>query len=163
MAYEYDWEKIEAEYVTGNISYRELCDKYGISYNALSLQASKKKWTAKRKDHRAKMVSKSIKKIEEKGIAYKNTLYELASSMANKLKDIINERSIEDFVAMGLKPRDITSAIKDIEDILHIKSERDLEEQIARIEKLRKDAEGDGSNKKEIKITIAGELDEYSK
>lgn len=42
--------------------------------------------------------------------------------------------------AKGVKPRDITGAIKDLEDALHIKSEADIREQAARIKKMEKDA-----------------------
>ena len=159
----FDWNKIETEYVTGNMSYRKLCEKYGISYTALTYQAKNKNWVEKRISFRADLVSKSIEKIGEEGVDYKATLYEIAYSMATQLKEAIAGKSILDFAVLGIKPRDITGAIKDIVDILSVKSDRDIEEQIARIEKLKKDVEGDGNNKKEIIVTIAGELDEYSK
>jgi hypothetical protein len=57
--------------------------------------------------------------------------------------------------------RHITSSLKDLRDIKGYKSDLDMQEQIARIEKLRKDAEGDTTDK-EIKVTIGGDLEVYS-
>ncbi len=62
----------------------------------------------------------------------------------------------------GLKPRDITGAIKDIEDILHIKSEADMREQEARIKNLQKQVDEDSVDRK-ITVHIEGNANEYSK
>ena len=60
----------------------------------------------------------------------------------------------------GLKQ--IASALKDIKEVKMLRSELDRQEQEARIDKLRKEAAVEKKNN-EIKVTIAGGLDEYSK
>lgn len=60
----------------------------------------------------------------------------------------------------GLKQ--IAAALKDIKEVKMLKSELDRQEQEARIEKLRKEAAVEKENN-EIKVIIAGDLDEYSK
>ena len=57
--------------------------------------------------------------------------------------------------------RQITASLKDLREIKGYKSELDMQEQMARIEKLRKDVEEDGPDK-EIKVTIGGDLEVYS-
>ena len=64
---------------------------------------------------------------------------------------------MSELAAAGIKPRDITGAIKDLEDILHVKSAADLQEQEARIAKLRREAEGDTTES--VKIVIAGDAE----
>ena len=56
---------------------------------------------------------------------------------------------------------EFASQIKDIKEIQGIKSAIDIREQEARIANLRKNAETEDTNK-EIKVTIVGDLDEYS-
>ena len=82
--------------------------------------------------------------------------------MALQLQSITKDKTIEDLAMLGLKPRDITSAAKDIGEILHIKSDIDLKEQEARIANLRKQAES-GDTNKEINIIIAENAEDYSK
>ena len=157
-----DWKIIKTEYITTNTSYRKLCEKYDIPFNTLQCRAKKEKWVELRKQHQDNIVSKSVEKAEESAIDYKSDLYDLAYKVATQLKDMINENTISDLVAMGIKPRDITGAIKDLEDALHIKSMSDIKEQEARIAKLRKEVKEEDKNDKKIIVCIKGDADDYS-
>ena len=158
----YDWHTIKTEYITTSISYRKLCEKHNIPFNTLQCRAKKEKWVEERNKHQDRVVAKSIQKSESKAIDYKKTLYEIAYKVARQLNDMTEQNTIFDLAAMGIKPKDITGAIKDLEDALHVKSEVDLREQEARIEKLRKETE-DNNESKDIRVVISSELDEYSK
>ena len=57
--------------------------------------------------------------------------------------------------------RDISRILKDLKDIQMIKSDADMREQEARIDKLRKEAMVEKENN-EVKVTMRGELEEYS-
>lgn len=150
-----DWKKIKTEYITTNTSYRKLAKKYDIPFNTLQCRAKKEKWVELRKQHQDNIVTKSIERAEENAIDYKSDLYDLAYKVATQLKDMINENTISELVAMGIKPRDITGAIKDLEDALHIKSVSDIKEQEARIAKLRKEVESEDKDNT-ITINICG-------
>ena len=158
----YDWNAIKTEYITTSISYRKLCEKHNIPFNTLQCRAKKEQWVEERNKHQDRVVAKSIQKSESKAIDYKKTLYEIAYKVARQLNDMTEQNTIFDLAAMGIKPKDITGAIKDLEDALHVKSEVDLREQEARIEKLRKETE-DNNESKDIRVVISSELDEYSK
>ena len=157
-----DWKAIQAEYVTTNTSYRKLAAKYSIPLSTIRDRATNGKWTELRAQSRLKVVTKSIEKAEAKEIDCKTILYDLALSMARKLTDFVDTHTVLEMAVLQIKPRDITGAIKDLQDSLHIKSERDLREQEARIKKLQKDAETEDAAAREIKVTIAGALEEYS-
>ena len=135
-----DWNKVKTEYILTSISYRKLAEKYDTPFNTLQCRAKKEKWVELRKKHQDKIVAKSVAKAESKAVDYKSTLYDLAFKVAKQLSDMTDEMSISQLSAMGIKPRDITGAIKDLEDALHVKGESDLKEQEARIAKLRKEA-----------------------
>lgn len=47
-----NWDKMETEYVTGDLSYKQLADKYGVSKTSIGRRAIKHDWTAKRRRHR---------------------------------------------------------------------------------------------------------------
>lgn len=155
-----DWKKIKTEYITTNTSYRKLAKKYDIPFNTIQCRAKKEKWVELRKQHQDNIVSKSVEKAEENAIDYKSDLYDLAYKVATQLKDMINENTISDLVAMGIKPRDITGAIKDLEDALHIKSMSDIKEQEARIAKLRKEVKEEKRDTN-INITFGDEVKKY--
>ena len=70
---------------------------------------------------------------------------------------LLEVKSIVD--RQGLKQ--IASALKDIKEIKMLRSELDRQEQEARIDKLRKEAIVEKESN-EVKVTILGELEEYS-
>lgn len=61
-----NWKKIKAEYLAGDISYRKLADKYGVSEAALTRKAVKDGWAKKRDEVRSKSEAKAKQKIVEK-------------------------------------------------------------------------------------------------
>lgn len=158
-----DWIKIKTEYVTTTISYRELSKKYNVPFNTLQCRARKENWVDLRKKHQDNIVTKYTKKVESKAIDYKSALYDLAYKIAMQLVDMTEDNTITDLIKRGIKPRDITGAIKDLGDIFHVKSDVDLLEQEARIEKLRKEAQSDRNEDNTIKVVISNDAEEYSK
>lgn len=157
-----DWNKIKTEYITTSISYRKLAEKYETPFNTLQCRARKEKWVELRKKHQDKIVTKSVARAESRAVDYKSTLYDLAFKVAKQLSDMTDEMSISQLSAMGIKPRDITGAIKDLEDALHVKSESDLKEQEARIAKLRKEAETESKDDMTIQVVIPKSVEDYS-
>ena len=157
-----DWNAIKTEYITTNTSYRKLSDKYNIPFNTVQCRGKREGWVDLRTQYQDEIEEKAIKKAANKVSDYKSTLYDLAYDIAMQLKTMTQGKTIEDLARAGLKPRDITGAIKDIEDILHIKSEADMREQEARIKNLQKQVDDDPVNRK-ITVHIEGNANDYSK
>lgn len=156
-----DWKKIKTEYITTNISYRNLAKKYDVPFNTLQCRAKKENWVELRQRHQDNIVAKSVEKAEESAIDYKSAIYDLAYKVVMQLNDMTDNKTISELVKIGIKPRDITGAIKDLEDALHIKSMSDMREQEARIANLQKQAVEDAP--KEITVHIQGDANDYSK
>ena len=57
-----NYAKIKAEYVTSDISLRELAEKYNLNLSALQKQSAKGKW----RDERKKNIEKKAEKVAEK-------------------------------------------------------------------------------------------------
>ena len=61
-----DWLKIKNEYVNGNISYRKLAEKHGVSASALMQKAAKEKWAEEKEHQQSKTEAKTKQKTEDK-------------------------------------------------------------------------------------------------
>ena len=57
---EKDWEAIKTEYITTDISYRSLADKYGMTYTRLHTRAFEEDWKSARDEYKDKLVKKSV-------------------------------------------------------------------------------------------------------
>lgn len=69
MARKVNWEKIKAEYITGNIGQRKLAKKYNVSVSVLSKRCSAEKWVEARKKSRDKVVANAVRKAETKQVS----------------------------------------------------------------------------------------------
>ena len=154
-----DWKKLKAEYVRGGVSYRKLADKYGVSFGTLRKVAAKEKWT----DLRSKKVSEADTKLIESMASREARKEDKIQTIADMLLDKIAEKIADGTYTLESKDmRAVTAALKDIRDIKGYKSELDAKEQLARIEKLQREASADNTDK-EIKVVIEGDLDAYSR
>ena len=154
-----DWQTIETEYVTTDISHRQLAEKYGIGRSRLSQYASKEKWSEKRDQHRTKTVSKAVNAIGTKQANMAAKLYGVGGLLLDRVKSILEDNP--EILADTSSMKDVSVVLKNIKDLLMVKSDADMREQEARIEKLRKEAMVEKENN-EVKVTIVGELEEYS-
>lgn len=152
-----DWKKIKADYIAGGISYRKLAAKYGVSFSTLRNIAIREKWTELREQANNKSVTKLVESIGEQNGTYKVSINEVADKLLEKIIGLLDALEVVDSQSI----KQCTSALKDIKDIKGIKSDIDLREQEARINKLRKDAM-DEEKDKTIEIVMEGEVDEYA-
>ena len=152
-----DWKTIETEYVTTDISHRQLAEKYGICRSTISKKATDDKWSEKRNKHRDRTVSKAVNSIGNKQADRAAKLISVSDLLLDKVKSLLE--GSEEIVTDVLK--DVSVILKNLKDIQMIRSEADLREQEARIDKLRKEAMVEKENN-EVKVTMAGELEEYS-
>ena len=155
-----DWQSIKTEYITTNTSYRKLAQKYGVSYNAIGNRSRDEKWQELRDQHLSKTMTKTMNAIASQQASRAAKLISVSDLLLDKIKSLVEGKPELLIVPQNLKH--ISGVLKDLKDIQMIKSEADLREQEARIEKLRKEAMIEKENN-EIKVTIVGDLDEYSK
>lgn len=134
-----DWNKLKAEYIAGGTSYRKLADKYGIERNALQRVATKEGWAKLKSQAKAKADAKMVNSISSDIAKSSVKLNDVCDKVLDKIANILSAYDELDTQAI----KHITSSLKDIKDIKGVKSELDLKEQNARIDKLRKDIESD--------------------
>ena len=102
---------------------------------------------------------KDVVKVKE--IEYNNNLRpdKPTKETIHEEEKVIEVKTIVD--RSGLKA--IASSLRDIKEIQMLKSELDRQEQEARIAKLQKEAMQEDNSNTEIKVTMEGDLEEYSK
>ena len=153
-----DWEKIKAEYITNaNTSYRKLAEKYGVHYKTISSKGKDEGWAELRSQHTHSILTKTLDcDINQKV----DRAAKLCNAADVLLEKIVAGMTKGDSIAPNAA-KNYSDAMKNIKEILMIKSAEDIEEQRARIEKLRKDVSEDKNEP--IRVIIDDSIEEYGK
>lgn len=61
-----DWQKLKNEYVTENLTYKAIAEKYGISATNVRKHGSVEKWTEARKKHRERVSALTEEKAADR-------------------------------------------------------------------------------------------------
>ena len=149
-----DWKAIETEYITTDISYRKLAQKYGVGASTLYAKGSKEKWVEKKEQYQSKTVAKTLEKTSQQEANRAAKMMSVADKLLLKIEALVdrpeplNEKAI----------RSLTAAVKDLKEIQSIKSALDEQEQKARIANLQKMAQKEDTQADSIEIVfMAGE------
>ena len=155
-----DWSKIKAEYIQGGISYRKLAQKYGVSFSSISRRMRDEKWTDLREQSEIKANAKIVQSVADKKAKRVDKIEQAADLLLDMIVQGIRDGSLN--LTTKNSMRDITGALRDIREIKGMKSDLDIQEQKARIEKLRREAREEEQSK-DIRVVIGSELEDYSK
>lgn len=151
-----DWAKIETEYITTDTSYRKLAEKYSIDQATIARKAKKDDWISKRQRH--------ISTTQAKVLAADTNKQANRASALNSAADLLLRKMVRAMEVYDALPataaKNYSDALKNIKEIHMIRSNEDIEEQRARINKLIRDTEKDERNTN-ITVTLQGELDSY--
>ena len=148
-----DWKRIKAEYIAGGTSYRKLAEKYGVSFTTLQRKAKEERWLELRRQKEDKTATKIVESLSDKDAEKAVDIIDVADKLLGKLSELM-----ETMVVDTQSFKQLTSALKDLKEIKGYKSAKDLEEQDARIKKLRREAEREDDTTNEIEIVFkAGE------
>ena len=155
-----DWQKIKTEYITNpDTSYRELSQKYGVHYTNIAKRAKIENWQQQRKQQANATQTKMIQAVERRKVDRAAKLMDVSDLLLQKIESLVEELDV-----MDASPKDIRSlsaAIKDIKEIQMIRSDADIREQEARIEKLRREAYRDDQSGT-ITVRLPGGLEDYA-
>lgn len=88
---EKEWAKIKTEYITTEISYRNLAKKYGMTYTRLQNRASEEGWKAEKDAHREKVVQKSLDLICDEQAEQIARAIRIGNTMLEKIEESLNE------------------------------------------------------------------------
>lgn len=148
-----NWQEIRNEYISTKTSYRKLAEKYGVHYKTIADKGKKENWEGLRSQVSHKTLTKTIDRVSTSQADRAAKLASVSDLLLDNVKNLLENHPelLEDTQAM----KHISCVLKDYKEIQGIKSQKDLEEQDARIAKLRKESEKEEQNH-DVTITIAG-------
>ena len=178
------WEKLKTEYISGDSSYRELSEKYGIPYSTLKIHARCDRWVEDRKSYRKERLQKSLNRIVDQQAEDLARVDQAADQLLGKLEQAIREldlivihhkesgsredgkweKTYEETTPGGPVDRQglrlLVACLKELKQVKDIQTELERQEQEARIEKLRREAsqEEDGP----VTVLLDRDLERFS-
>lgn len=156
-----DWSKIKREYIKGGTSYRNLAEKYGVSFSSLQKVAAKENWAELRKKKEEETEIKIIESLSDKEADRAKRLLSVTDKLLDRIEGLVEEFTAAEVALDRTTLKQITGALLDIQKIQGSKDALDIEEQRARIAKLKKEAE-DEDKTSEVVITIEGGEDSWA-
>lgn len=91
---EQEWERLKTEYITSEISYRNMSSKYGISYTRLQQRGNDEDWRKKRAEYKEKLLNKSVDLICEEQAQRIARAILIGDKMLEKVEESLNEIDI---------------------------------------------------------------------
>ena len=152
-----DWEAIKAEYIAGGTSYRKLAVKHSVPFSTLKDRAKREKWTDLKTQAQHNSDTKLIETIGEQNGTYTVKINDVADKLLKKIDETLDMYGEG---ISGKSSKEYAAALKDIKEIKGIKTEMDLREQEARIDKLRSEIDGDKKDNT-IVVAFADEVKRY--
>ena len=148
-----DWSRIRKDYIAGRGSYRELSAKYGVPYRTLADRAKAEKWVELRNQSRAKAASKTVEAVADANGRVQTRMQDAAEALIGKVVEGVLAADPED--ARNLKA--YSGVLRDLKEVLDLRTPLDVKEQEARIEKLRREAEKEREDRnREVVVTFGG-------
>ena len=153
---EADWLTVKLDYISGNEGYRALAKKHGVSFSTLQKKAKLENWPALRmkaeRDADATVVELASADRVSRAVRIENLADLLLDKIELTLNGIDGRKS-------NKACKDLSDALRNAKDILGVRTEKDMEEQDARIAKLRQDC---GQDKHEpVVVVMGGEAESY--
>lgn len=148
-----NWGKIKKDYIAGKGSYRDLAAKYGVPLKTLSTQGKKEGWPQLRKQASDKAATKTVEAVADANGRVQTRMQDAAEALIGKTIEGIQAVQPED--AKMLKA--YSGVLRDLKEVLNLRTDLDMKEQEARIAKLRREAEREQEDRnREIVVTYGG-------
>lgn len=145
-----DWTAARDEYIQGGVTYRQLAAKYNVPLRTLGKRAKAEDWVGLRQQVIDKSATLAAEAAAQAKADMATRIYDSAGLMLEKVLDALQD---------AITPKDIralTAAVKDIREIVGVKSAGDQAEQEARIAALRSKADRDDDGKNAAELVVTG-------
>lgn len=157
-----DWGKIKREYIRGGTSYRKLAERHGVPMSHLRSRAKNENWVGLREQARNRTDTKTVEKISDMESETDARVYNAAMLLMSCLEQSVKALAEDG----GLDPdamRGYSVSLRNIQQVLSSRpTQRDIEEQQARIDKLRKEAKLEDKSGMSLTVSIEGDMDAYA-
>ena len=87
----YDWDKIRTEYITSDLSLKDIAEKYGVQQRLVNTKSAEQGWVDQRKKYNAKVVEKAVNKVATKRANQLAKELAIADNISNVLKKALDD------------------------------------------------------------------------
>lgn len=109
-----NWSELRAEYVTTDITQRQLAQKYGVSPTQIARHSIKEGWVALREQRVSKVQAELFDKAVEDDVNRMQRILTVSDKLLERVEQYIETMPAELF---GRDLKSLTGAIKDLKDI----------------------------------------------
>ena len=116
-----NWQKIKSEYISGDMTMREIAEAYGVTPGCVRDHASREHWTAERREHREQIAEMAKEKSTEKISDAYSDIEALKARMRVMLFEELADRIA---VCSGLDSQDFRRLVQCYLDMVTAEMER---------------------------------------
>ena len=87
----YDWDSLRTEYITSDLSLKDISEKYGVSQRLVNTKSAEQGWVEQRKKYNAKVVEKAVNKVAAKRANQLAKELAIADNISNVLKKALDD------------------------------------------------------------------------
>jgi len=102
----FDWQRIEQEYVTGDMPLRELAETYHVSLSTLSKHAKEAGFSEKRDKYRTKVSQKALTRASTRDARAISGIMTAAEKVIRKLKGAVTEDTVYGYIVSDPPAKD---------------------------------------------------------
>jgi hypothetical protein len=152
-----DWTKLKAEYIAGGTSYRKLAKKHNVSFQTLQGVAKRENWVELKRRAQDKTDTKIVNVVSSANAKIDDKYFRCVDMLLDKAEELIELTPIWQVTTL----KEMATAMKYLKECKGVKSDADMREQEARIDKLRKDAMEEQKDTT-IEVVMGEEVDDYA-
>lgn len=148
------WVQMRNEYIEGGTSYNKLSQKYGVPLVSIERRGKEEGWVELRRQSEGKAMAKAVDLIAEKKAKASESLMESVIDLLTAYNRSITTFGREDEPLTCGQLQSYSATLKNIQQMIDrpTATDLDIEEQKARIAKLKRDAQDDSTTDCKIKI-----------
>ena len=89
-----DWNAIRTEYITGEATYRELAEKYGVSPARVKRMGGKEDWVTQRRQHAKRVLAKSLEAEAEDTVRRLSRVLRASDALLGRIEEAIDQLDV---------------------------------------------------------------------
>lgn len=142
MAKQRNWEKIKAEYITGNLSLRKTAEKFGISESTVCRRAEREHWYQEKLDSKHRVATKVVQEAEAKQVSIASKELELLDTIEGILDAALSDaKQFNRYIIQEHTGYGKTQTSEQLFEKIDMRAVKDVVQTLALIRKMREEYE----------------------
>lgn len=157
-----DWLAIREEYISGRGSTTELAARYGVPLKTVKYHCTADGWVRLKEQVAQKASDDAVARAAGSVSGYRDRICAAAMRLLDRVEEYLGAADQAGRVMRSADILNVARALRDIKDVADVKAPGDLEEQAARIDKLRADARRDDEEDATVRVEMDGDVEELA-